>query len=86
MLDRVTPWAASLVTSLHAGIASADITPLPGWADAGIMGAVVLALGYTVRHLFGRWDEARNRHMEFLEQELQRTREELRKARDSQDE
>ena len=80
--DRVTPWIASLATSTTAAVTGADVTPLPGWVDASILGGAVLALGYTTRHLFGKWDESRQRHIEFLEKELERTREELKKAHD----
>jgi|14_taG_2_1085336.scaffolds.fasta_scaffold24576_3 hypothetical protein len=83
--DRVTPWVASLTTSTAAAVTGADVTPLPNWVDASILGGVVLVLGYTTRHLFGKWDESRQRHMEFLEKELERTREELRRANDRED-
>ncbi|MEM9111676.1 MAG: hypothetical protein AAGC72_16870 [Planctomycetota bacterium] len=64
---KFTPWAASIATALGTRV---DVTPLPAWAEAGVLGIAILALGYTVRHLFNLREQERKKYIERLEQEI----------------
>lgn len=64
--NKFTPVVASIATVAGTTV---DVTPLPSWVEAGVLGLVVLALGYTVRYLFNLREQDRKKYIERLEDE-----------------
>lgn len=71
-IDRLLPWVASLSAAIATESAAG---PVPGWAQGGAVGLVIMLLAYAVRHLFDKLEQARGERIHSLERDVKKQRE-----------
>lgn len=67
-IDRAIPWASSTGAVVAT---NANPGPLPSWAEGGLVGIVILCMGYAIRHLFDKLEQARGEKIKGLEDEVE---------------